>query len=211
MAYHACPDMDVNRTFCRWNYDTSSASFIPVDVFVWYFSINVTNKERSMTATSKFTLFPKDHGKYIAIHVYLLHLTREVTLKLTWTVIYNCKRQPYFFSIEPLSKTRYWLGVCHGWFHLQGLTGGVKNASWVRIIKLKSLVHCGIRTRDLPFTNRARYHWATETDVSRADKRSPGFTCAIFRNLPVARVRCSKIICRLFLSSDICIVLLFTN
>ena len=26
------------------------------------------------------------------------------------------------------------------------------------------------------------------------------FTCAIFRNLPVARVRCSKIICRLFLS-----------
>ena len=37
------------------------------------------------------------------------------------------------------------------------------------------------------------------------------FTCAIFRNLPVARVRCSKIICRLFLSSDICIVLLFTK
>ena len=25
-----------------------------------------------------------------------------------------------FFSIEPLSKTGYWLGVCHGWFHLQG-------------------------------------------------------------------------------------------
>ena len=37
------------------------------------------------------------------------------------------------------------------------------------------------------------------------------FTCAIFRNLPVARVRCSKIICRLFLSSNICIVLLLTN
>ena len=46
-----------------------------------------------------------------------------------------------FFSIEPLSKTGYWLGVCHGWFHLQGLTGGVKNASWVRITKLKSLAH----------------------------------------------------------------------
>ena len=34
-----------------------------------------------------------------------------------------------FFSIEPLPKTGYWLGVFHGWFHLQGLTGGVKNAS----------------------------------------------------------------------------------
>ena len=44
-----------------------------------------------------------------------------------------------------------------------------------------------------------------------ADKTSPGFNCAIFRNLPVACVRCSKIICRLFLSYDICIVLLFTN
>ena len=97
-----------------------------------------------------------------------------------------------FFSIEPLSKTGYWLGVCHGWLHLQGLTGSVKNASWVRITKLKSLAHCGIRTRDLPFTKRARYHWATKTDVNRVDKRSPGFTCAIFKNLPVARVRCSK-------------------
>ena len=115
------------------------------------------------------------------------------------------------FSIEPLSKTGYWLGVFHGWFHLQGLTGGVKNASRVRITKLKILAHCGIRTRDLPFTKRARYHWATKADVSLADKTSPTFTCAIFRNLPVARVRCSKIICRLFLSYDICIVLLFTN
>ena len=135
---------------------------------------------------------------------------RKFTLKLTWTVIYNCKRQPYF-SIEPLSKTGYWLGVCHGWFHLQWLTEGVKNASWVRITKLKSLAHCGIRTRDLPLTKRARYHWATKTNVSRVVKRSPGFTCAIFRNLSVARVRCCKIVCRLFLSSDICIVLLFTN
>ena len=116
-----------------------------------------------------------------------------------------------FCSIEPLSKTGYWLCVCHGWFYLQGLTRCVKNASRVRITKLKILAHCGIRTRDLPFTKRARYHWATKTDVSWADKNSPGFTCAIFRNLPVARVRWSKIICRLFLSYDICIGLLFTN
>ena len=103
-----------------------------------------------------------------------------------------------FFSIEPLSITGYWLGVCHGWFHLQRLTGGVKNASRVRITKLKRLTHCWIRTWDLPFTKRARYHWATKVDVSRVNKRSPGFTYAIFINLPVARVRCSKIICRFF-------------
>ena len=96
------------------------------------------------------------------------------SLKLTRTVIYKCKRQPYF-SIEPLSKTGYWLGVCHGWFHLQGLTGGVKNASWVRISKFKSLAHSGIRTWDLPLTKRAGYHWATKADVNSVDKSSPGF------------------------------------
>ena len=48
---------------------------------------------------------------------------------------------------------------------------------------LKILVNCtGIWTRDLPFTKRARYHCATRIDVSRVDKSSPGFTCAIFRN-----------------------------
>ena len=85
-----------------------------------------------------------------------------------------------FFSIEPLSTTGYWLGVCHGWFHLQGLTGGVKNANWVRITKLKSLAHRGIRTRDLPLTKRARHHWATKADVNRADKSSPGFYLCYF-------------------------------
>ena len=35
------------------------------------------------------------------------------------------------------------------------------------------------------------------------------FTCAIFRNLPAAHGRCSKIICRVFLSYNSCIVLLF--
>ena len=85
-----------------------------------------------------------------------------------------------FLSIEPLSKTGYWLGVCHGWFHSQGLTGGVKNASWVRITKLKSLPHSGIRTRDLPLTKRARYHWATKADINRVGKSSPGFYLRYF-------------------------------
>ena len=54
-------------------------------------------------------------------------------LKLTWTVIcrYYCRRQPYF-SIEPLhvSKTGYWLGICHGWYHLHGLPRAAKE--WKR-------------------------------------------------------------------------------
>ena len=88
-----------------------------------------------------------------------------------------------FFSIEPLSKTGYWLGVCHGSFHLQGLTGGVKNASWERITKLKSLAHSGIRTRDIPLTKRARYHWATKANVNRVDKSSPSFYLCYFYKL----------------------------
>ena len=118
-------------------------------------------------------------------------MSHSSRLKLTWTIIYCCKWQPYF-SIEPLSKTGYWLIVSHGWFHLQGLTGGVKNVSRVRITKLRILAYCGIRTRDPLFTKRARYHWATKTNVSLVDKASPGFTRAIFRNLSVPRVWCSK-------------------
>ena len=32
------------------------------------------------------------------------------------------RRQPYIYSIEPLCKTEYWLGVCHDGFHLHRLT-----------------------------------------------------------------------------------------
>ena len=46
-------------------------------------------------------------------------------------------------------------------------------------------------------------------DVCRLDKSSPGFTCAMFRNLHVDCSRCSKVICRFFLSYNICTVLLF--
>ena len=60
--------------------------------------------------------------------------------KLTWTGIYYCRRQPYFF-IEPISKTGHWLGVCHGWFHLQGLPRAERNANRTRSTK-KTLVHC---------------------------------------------------------------------
>ena len=32
-------------------------------------------------------------------------------------------------SSEPLSKTGYWLSVCHGWFHLHGLTRDARSAN----------------------------------------------------------------------------------
>ena len=41
------------------------------------------------------------------------------------------------------------------------------------------------------------------------DKSSPGFTCVILKNLPAGHGRYRKIICRVFLSYNYCIVLLF--
>ena len=86
----------------------------------------------------------------------------------------------FFLSNSDL-KTGYWFGVCHG---------------WARITKWKIIVHCGIRTQDPPLTKRARYPWATRTNVCRVDKSLSDSTCVMFRNLPVACGRCSKIICR---------------
>ena len=53
---------------------------------------------------------------------------RRQELKLTWTVIYHWKRKPHFSS-EHLSKTGYWLGVCHGWFHLHWIIRHVMSAN----------------------------------------------------------------------------------
>ena len=40
-------------------------------------------------------------------------------------------------------KTMYWLGVCHGWFHLHGLTRAVRNVRQARVFtKWKILAHC---------------------------------------------------------------------
>ena len=38
--------------------------------------------------------------------------------------------------------------VCHGWFHLQGLTRAVRNASRAKITKLKILANSGMRSRN---------------------------------------------------------------
>ena len=57
----------------------------------------------------------------------MLSTRNSSMLKLTWKVI-NHWKQPYF-SCEPISKTGYWLGVCHGWFHLHGLTRATRSES----------------------------------------------------------------------------------
>ena len=41
-----------------------------------------------------------------------------------------------FFSDELLSETGYWLGVCHGWFHLHGIPLAARSRS--EIYKTKS-------------------------------------------------------------------------
>ena len=51
-------------------------------------------------------------------------------------MIYDCRRQPYFFSDELLSETGYWLGVCHGWFHLHRLPPAARSGS--EIYKMKN-------------------------------------------------------------------------
>ena len=93
-----------------------------------------------------------------------------MSLKLTWKVINHWRRLPYFI-LANLFWNRVFARLCHGWFHSHGLTRAVRIASRAWIIKCKILAHSGIRTRDLPLTKRARYHWVTKTDVSRADKR----------------------------------------
>ena len=121
-------------------------------------------------------------------------------LKLTWTVIYYCRRQPYFFLSKLYLEHSIGLVYIMVYFICKGLTRAVKNANRARITKWKSISNCGIRTQDLPLTKRTLYRWVTRADICRVNKISPGFTCAIFKKLPVASGRCSKIICRLFLS-----------
>ena len=56
------------------------------------------------------------------------------TLKLTWIVIYYCKRLPYF-SIEPYSKTGYWLDVWLSWFRFHGIPLAARSQSEIYKIK----------------------------------------------------------------------------
>ena len=69
-------------------------------------------------------------------------------LKLTWTVINHCTRQPYFY-IELLSETGYWLDVCHGWFHLHGLPQAARSGSEIYKMKNYSCPQRDLNSRPL--------------------------------------------------------------
>ena len=45
---------------------------------------------------------------------------------------------------------------------------------------VKFLPTVGFEPGDLPLTKRARYHWATKTDINWVDKSSPGFYLCYF-------------------------------
>ena len=72
------------------------------------------------------------------------------SLKLTWTVIYHCKRQPYFF-IGPLSETGYWLSVFHGCFHLHGFYWAPRTGSEIYKMKTCSCPHRDLKWRPLVY------------------------------------------------------------
>ena len=41
--------------------------------------------------------------------------------------LYTTGNGSHIFSCEPISKTGYYLGVCHGWFHLHGQTRAARS------------------------------------------------------------------------------------
>ena len=76
-------------------------------------------------------------------HVYWIYIKDDINSDIL------LQTAAIYFSIEPVSKTGYWLGVWHGLFHLQGLTGDMRIASRARITKWKILAHSRIWTEDL--------------------------------------------------------------
>ena len=56
-----------------------------------------------------------------------------------------------FSSNELLSETGYWLGVCHGWFHLHGLPPAARSGSEIYKIKNSSCPQRDSNSRPLDF------------------------------------------------------------
>ena len=129
---------------------------------------------------------------------HLQGLTGGVKIRL------GCCFTPYqrLYNGAPLSRLLRHAGDTEDVFSVStpGVStgGGVKNASRVKIKKIKNSCPLWDSNPGPSVYEVSALPLSHEPDVSLADKTSPGFTCAIFRNLPVARVRCSKIICRLF-------------
>ena len=85
-------------------------------------------------------------------------------LKLTWTVINNCRRQQYFY-IELLSETGYWLDVCRGWFHLHELPQAARSGSEIYKMKNSSCPQRDLNSRpiDLEATTVTIRPWGLHT------------------------------------------------
>ena len=105
-----------------------------------------------------------------------VYYTLFYLLKLTWTVIYYCRWQPYF-SIEPLSIMGYWLGECRGWFHMHGLPRAARSGS--ENYKMKTF--CPQRdSNSRPLDCDATTVWQWDVIHFWQIKTYLGFSCAIY-------------------------------
>ena len=93
-----------------------------------------------------------------------IRLFPQTDLKLTWKVIYNVKLPP-FLSVGPLSKPYNWIGVCHDWFHLNGLARAARNPKQAWNTKWKILVYRGIQTHTVRSRSRRATSCATWSDI----------------------------------------------
>ena len=116
------------------------------------------------------------------------------TLKLTWKVINQWRRQPYFFSSEPFLKQ----GISYVYVIVDFIRMGLQelcasraerelqNVKFLPTVRFAPGTFCLLSERATTELRRLmRMEWIKVHLV---------FTCAIFRNLPVALGRCSKII-----------------
>ena len=93
-------------------------------------------------------------------------------------MIYYYRRQPYFFSDELLSETGYWLGVCHGWFHLHGLPQAPRSGSEIYKTKNSSCPQRDSNSRPLDCEGIALTARPWRSDCRRV-KTQLGFPCAV--------------------------------
>ena len=90
------------------------------------------------------------------------------TSKLTWTVIYHSDGS-HIFSNEPLYKTVYWLGVCHGWFHLHDLPLAARSGSEIYKMKNSSWPQRDLNVRPLNCEAIALTAWSFRPDIHLAN------------------------------------------
>ena len=84
--------------------------------------------------------------------------------KLNWSDIYTTRDGTHIISSEPLSKTGYGLGVCHGWLDLHGHSQAEK--SWSDNYKIKKkLPTAGLDLTTLSLWSDHRNRYAIRPDT----------------------------------------------